>query len=73
MACMRATLAGMRMLTVGVATAAAGLIIVGKAAMALLVAVAREPTATVPAGGWSGGRRGGGARGPRVARETGRV
>jgi hypothetical protein len=30
-------------------------IIVGKAAMALLVAAAREPTATVPAEGWSGG------------------
>jgi hypothetical protein len=71
MAWMRATLAGTLMLTVWVATAAAGsagLIIVGKAAMALLVAAAREPTATVPAGGWSGGRRA-----PRVTRETGRV
>jgi hypothetical protein len=51
MAWMRAALARMLMLTAWVATAAAGLLIVGKAAMALLVAAAREPTATVPAGG----------------------
>jgi hypothetical protein len=62
MASMRAALARMLMLKAWVATAAAGLIIVGKAALALLVAAAREPTATVPAGGWSGG-----VRGPRVA------
>jgi hypothetical protein len=37
----------------------------GKAAMALLVAAAREPTATVPAGGWLGG-----GRGPKVTGET---
>jgi hypothetical protein len=52
MAWMRAALARMLMLTAWVATAAAGLIRVGKAAMALLVAAAREPTATLPAGGW---------------------
>jgi hypothetical protein len=62
---MRAMLARMLMLTAWVATAAEGLIIVGKAAMALLVAAAHEPTATLPAKGWSGG-----GRGPRVARGT---
>jgi hypothetical protein len=67
LAWMRATLAGMLMLTVWVATAAVGLIIVGKAAMALLVAAAPEPTAAVPAGSWSGG-----GRGPKVTRETGK-
>jgi hypothetical protein len=65
MAWMRATLAGMLMLTVWVATAAAGLIIVGKAAMVLLVAAAREPTASAPAGGWWVGQVGGGDRGLR--------
>jgi hypothetical protein len=65
MAWMRAALARMLMLTAWawVATTAAGLIKVGKAAMALLVGAVREPTAAVPARGWSGG-----GRGPRVAR-----
>jgi hypothetical protein len=62
---MRAALARMLMLTAWVATAAAGLFTVGKAAMAFLVAAAREKTATVPEGGLSGG-----GRGPRVARRT---
>jgi hypothetical protein len=47
-----ATLARMLMLTAWVATATAGMIVVGKVAMALLVAAAREQTAAVPAGGW---------------------
>jgi hypothetical protein len=63
MASTRAALA--EMLTARVATAAAGMIVVGKAAMALLVAAVRKPAAAVLAGVCKGG-----VRGPRVARGT---